>query len=166
MPDRGEFRATTDQLIDILERLRAIEDQKRAARLGTREFVEHAQRAVDVGRLVYRWTEMQLAMAHEAARRLDAGELDPDIRLIEVVPRPMDRILAQWREAQLRLEIAKPGSDEALLAAEAMDRLREEYAGADWARNDAARRFGMVPGFVDPDERTHQGDQADPETTR
>jgi len=62
----------------------------------------------------------------------------------------MDRILAQWREAQLRLEIAKPGSDEALLGAEAMDRLREEYAGADAARDDAARGFGSGPGVVDP----------------
>jgi hypothetical protein len=32
------------------------------------------------------------------------------LKLIDVEPRPIDRILANWREAQLRLEIAAPGS--------------------------------------------------------
>jgi hypothetical protein len=39
----------------------------------------------------------------------------------------MDVVLAAWREPQLRLEIATPGSSEAAAAAEAVERLREEY---------------------------------------
>jgi hypothetical protein len=39
-------------------------------------------------------------------------------------------ILANWREAQLRLEIARPGSPEASSAADGIERLREEYHAA------------------------------------
>jgi hypothetical protein len=54
--------------------------------------------------------------------------------LSEVIPRPLDRILAVWREAQLRFEIARPGSPEAAAAADEVERLREEYHGADALR--------------------------------
>lgn len=46
---------------------------------------------------------------------------------IDVEPRPLDRILANWREAQLRFELATPGSPEAEAATADIERLREEY---------------------------------------
>jgi hypothetical protein len=39
----------------------------------------------------------------------------------------MQLILANWREAPFRLEIARPGSAEAMSAADDIERLREEY---------------------------------------
>jgi hypothetical protein len=42
----------------------------------------------------------------------------------------MDRILANWREAQLRFELAQPGSPEAEVATSDIERLREEYQAA------------------------------------
>jgi hypothetical protein len=127
MPDRGEFRATTDQMLEILDELRTIEESKQAATLGTSEFVDLAKRAADHGRLAFRWTQLQLQMAEAAAARMARGEQAPDIRLINVKPRPLDRVLALWREAQIRLEIAVPGSPEAQAAADDIERLREEY---------------------------------------
>ena len=53
--------------------------------------------------------------------------MSPEVRLINVEPRPLDRVLAHWREAQLRLEIAKPGSPEAEEAVRDIERLRDEY---------------------------------------
>jgi hypothetical protein len=127
MSNRGEFRATTDQLIAIIDELRAIERKKQSTALGTPEFVDLAAKAADQAKLTFRWCQMQLEMAHEAAARLASGQETPNVHLIKVVPRPIDRILANWREAQFRLEIAHPGSPEALTAADDIERLREEY---------------------------------------
>ena len=45
----------------------------------------------------------------------------------DIEPQPMDHLLARWREAQIRLEIAKPGSLEATRAVSDIERPREEY---------------------------------------
>lgn len=139
MPNRGELRATADTLLAILERVRTNEQTKSEAVLGSPEFVELARLVAVDARLAYRWAEMQLTMAQEAAARLARGELAPDVHLIEVVPRPIDRVLALWREASLRLEIAKPGSAEAQAAAEDIERLREEYAAVAASADEKAR---------------------------
>jgi hypothetical protein len=127
MPNRGEFRATTDQLLQMLDELRRMEQGKRSVALGTPEFVELAVKAADQGRVIFRWTQLQLQMAHESAARVERGEQAPNVHLIEVIPRPIDKILANWREAQIRLEIARPGSPEAITATDDIERLREEY---------------------------------------
>jgi hypothetical protein len=145
VPDRGEFRAATDQLLEIIERLRTTEEAKREVEFGSDEFVALARAAVDAGRLAYRWTEMQLTMAEQAAARRARGELAEDVRLIDVRARPIDRILSLWREAQLRLEIARPGSPEAEAATADAERLREEYAVAAAALEDTARELARGP---------------------
>jgi hypothetical protein len=127
MPSRGEIRATTDQLLEIIDDLRTLERRKQTVAVGTPEFVDLAVKAADQAKLTFRWCQMQLEMAHEAAARLESGQETPNVHLIKVVPRPIDRILANWREAQFRLEIARPGSREAMSAADEIERLREEY---------------------------------------
>jgi hypothetical protein len=125
--DRGEIRAVADQLLDILDELRSLEERKRNEPLGTERFVRLAEDAEAQGRLVFRWTGLQLEVARDAARRRAAGELEPDVRIEDIHSRPLDRILAAWREAQIRLEIARPGSSEASEAADAIERLRDDY---------------------------------------
>ena len=127
MSNRGEFRATTDQLLVIIDELHTLERRKQTTALGTPEFVELAVKAADQAKLVFRWCQMQLQMALEASARLVSGEETPNVHLIKVVPRAIDRILASWREAQFRLEIARPRSPEAMSAADDIERLREEY---------------------------------------
>jgi hypothetical protein len=127
MPDRSEFRATTDQMLVLLEELRGTEERKRRMPLGSSEFTAEAEAAADKARVVFRWAQMQLEMAQAWETRVARGETPRDIRLIEVEPRPLDKVLAQWREAQLRLEIARPGSDAARQAVADIERLREEY---------------------------------------
>ena len=146
MPNRGEFRATTDQLLDLLDGLRNIEEEKRRESLGSVQFVGLAEQASVQSRLLFRWCEMQLQMAQESAARVARGEQAPDIHLVDVVPRPIDRILASWREAQIRLEIARPGSAEAVSAAEDIERLREEYQIALGSLSDAAADLSSPPG--------------------
>jgi hypothetical protein len=130
MPNRHEFRATTDQQLELIDEFRALEMRKRTVAMGSAEFVEIAIKTADQARLALRWAQMQLEMAYEAALRVESGEQPPDVHLVEVTPRPIDKVLADWREAQLRLEIARPGSPEAKAAVDAIEALREEYQRA------------------------------------
>jgi hypothetical protein len=127
MPQRGEFRATTDQMLEIIENLRAVEQQKRHVAVGSPEFLDAAKRAEELSRLAFRWAQMQLEMALDTQNRIGAGQIPGDVHLVDVQPRRIDRILANWREAQLRLEIAALGSPEAQAAARDIERYREEY---------------------------------------
>jgi hypothetical protein len=117
-------------MLAIIDELRRVEEQKQALPIGTPEFIVAAKGAEELSRLAFRWAQMQLQMALETQDRIAAGQLSADTRLINVVPRPLDRILAHWREAQLRLEIAQPASPEAEAAARDIERLREEYQAA------------------------------------
>ena len=127
MPQRGEFRATTDTMLDIIDQLRRAEERKQQVQVGSPDFLQTAKQAEDLSRLAYRWASMQLAMALSAQDRIAHGQLDGEVRLITVEPRPLDRVLAHWREAQFRLEIAALGSPEAEAATREIERLREEY---------------------------------------
>lgn len=126
MDSNRQFRATTDHMLQMVDRLRAVEQDKQAAPFGSAEFIAHAQEAERLSRMIFRWSGMQLNMAESAAGEVQRGETSSE-PLTNVQPRPLDRILANWREAQLRLEIAKPGSPEAAAAAEQVERLREEF---------------------------------------
>jgi hypothetical protein len=127
MPDRGILRATTDQMFEYLEQIQAHERAKQETAMGSAEFVQEARNVERLSRLLFRWAQLELQMAQEAEGRVARGESPADVRLSTVKPRPLDRILANWREAQLRLEIATPGSEEAQIASEEIERLREEY---------------------------------------
>jgi hypothetical protein len=127
MPDRGEFRATTDQMLELIDELHHTERQKQLVEIGSPAFLIAAKRAEEISRLVFRWAQMQLDMAITVQERIASGVLDGDTRLEDVDPRPLDRVLASWREAQFRLEIATPGSPEAESATRDIEQLREEY---------------------------------------
>jgi hypothetical protein len=121
-----ELRATADKMISMLERLQGIELAKQQLAAGSDEFVVLAEEAERLTRVVQRWSEHQLELARTARRDL----ADERVKLADVRPRPLDRILADWREAQLRLETAEPGTPEALQAAINVERLRQEYQRA------------------------------------
>jgi len=125
--ERSEARAMVNQMLELIGEMEVGERVKEALPLGTPEFVERAREVERIARIVFRWSQMQLQIAEEAARRRATGELTDMVRLIDVVPRPLDVIVANWREAQVRLETARPGSYEALAAADDIEILREEY---------------------------------------
>jgi hypothetical protein len=109
-------------MMDIIGRLRSVEAEKRRLRIGSPDFVTLANEAQELSRTVFRWSEIQMQLAEES-------ELPgPSSRTIDDVPnRPLPRILAEWREADLRLQGALPGSTEAQAAAADVERFREEY---------------------------------------
>ena len=122
----AEYRASSDRLLQVLERLREIEEVKRSVPVGTSEFIELAREAEGLGRTVFRWVQLQRQLAELSPQRLAAGQLSG--RPLEAIAaRRIERVLAEWREAEFRFREADPASPEAERAAEDMERLREEY---------------------------------------
>lgn len=122
MTDRGELRATSDLMLQMLERLQAAEVAKRDLRPGTREFADLAYRVVELSRSVTRWSELQLRQANELL-----GQAPSATSLVDTPKRRLDEVLAEWRQAEIQLSHAHPGSSEFQAAGEAVERLREEY---------------------------------------
>ena len=126
MTDEHELRATSDHTFAILDRLGTIEKDKREVSIGSPEFVEMAAEVERLARILFRWSGLQMQLAKESSAAARRGEvLDQTIEMM--APRALDKVLALWREAQIRLELAKPGSPEAEAAANDIERLREEY---------------------------------------
>lgn len=123
-----ELRAAADKMLSLIDRLEAIERAKQHLTAGSDEFVRLAEDAERLARVVQRWSQHQLELARESERqRMAAGK----IALTDVKPRQIDRILADWREAEMRLETADAGSDAAGQAAADVERLRAEYHAAE-----------------------------------
>src|SRR3954470_4906337 len=126
MPDQHEIRATSDHMLRMLDELRDVETRKREAPIGTPEFVGLAEEAENLSRLVFRWSGLQMQLASQSQAAVRGGTLEPE-PTTSIEPRPLDRVLALWREAQFRLETPRPGSAEAEAAANDIERLREEF---------------------------------------
>lgn len=129
MPDQGELRATSDKMMAMIGRLSELEAAKRHMAVGTPEFITAADEIEQLARVVFRWSQIEAQLAH----RSGGGEV-PATPIAEVAPRPLDRILADWREAQLRLEVARPGSPASEAAVNDVERLREEYRASQESR--------------------------------
>lgn len=122
----GELAATSDKLYEILGQLRDVEARKRRHQPGSAEFIELAHEAERLSRIVFRWTEFQADIAEDSPAARARGEMSGR-PIDELEPRRLDRILADWREAELRLSQAKPDAPEARDASRRIERLREEY---------------------------------------
>jgi len=126
MDDEHELRAHSDRMLELLKRLQTLEQEKHHVPVGSPEFLDLAGEVERLSRLVFRWSGIQMQSAEHAAAAVQRGEM-PGTALDSVEPRKLDVVLASWREAQLRFELAKPGSDEAEVAAADVERLREEF---------------------------------------
>ena len=126
MADGHELRATSDHMFAIIDRLAHVEREKREVAIGSDAFVELAAEVEQLSRLVFRWSGFQMELARESSAAAARGDA-PNRPIAMIEPRALDRVLALWREAQIRMELAKPGSPEARAATNDIERLREEY---------------------------------------
>jgi hypothetical protein len=126
-PGEEEYRAASDTLLETLARLHEIETVKRRVEPGTQEFIDVAREAERLARRVFRWAQFQLRIA-EASPGLREQARMSGRPIEEVIARPLDRILALWREAEFRLDRAERGSAEAEEATADIERYREEFA--------------------------------------
>jgi len=140
--DEGDFRATSDRMLDALAKLREIEEGKRRVPIGSPEFIRLADLALEVAGRVASWSAMQDRLARAAPAAVASGEVAPTA-IEEVESRPSHLILADWREALTRLRGAAPGTEEATLASGDAERMRLEFQELS-ARRRAAYESGRA----------------------
>lgn len=133
-----ELHATSDALLDSLDRLRALEQEKRDLPIGSPRLIELAEQIERLAATVLGTSATQVDLAKEAVAETKTRGLDPNTTIEEMASRPRDvhTVLSEWREAERRLGLADGGSTEATRLRADIELLREEYRRA----HDAAAR--------------------------
>lgn len=124
-----DLRATSDALLQDLEVLIALEEEKRSIPADDERLVELAARIDEVATRVTDGTRRQRDLAADLNDAAVDGNA-PTSSIEEVAPRPIAAILADWRMAERAQQDADPGSPVALEAAARIDALRVEYQRA------------------------------------
>lgn len=126
--ERG-LKTASDSLLATLDELYALENTKRELTPGSREFVELAGRIEQLARSVLTETRRQEAFAQRAERSRGTPD-EVDRPLEDVPPRPIQIILAEWRQAErLQAGVENPSPAYDQLQAD-IRRLRREYRRA------------------------------------
>lgn len=132
MTDAGEaLRIASDSLLQNLDALAQLEDEKRSLPADDPRIIGVASRVEALARQVLEDTTLQrrLTVERHRARRGGASEPSPDAS-IDDTPRSLAAILEAWRQAERDLAGTVPGTPEADVAQATVDRLRDEYRRA------------------------------------
>jgi hypothetical protein len=124
------LRATSDALIQDLEQLSSLEEQKRHLRPDDPRTVRLAAEVESIAQRVLAKTVRQRELTEDAREQARTGDPDAPHDAIAETPRAIHQILADWRDAERRASDAAPGSAEARAAEAEIDRLRDEYRRA------------------------------------
>jgi hypothetical protein len=130
METADALRETSDALLRDLDVLVTIEEEKRSLAPGDPLLIELAARVEQIAARVLDGTARQHELTREAHAKARIGAPDAPAEPIEETPRPIQAVLADWRDAERRAQAAAPGSAEALEANALVDRLRDEYRRA------------------------------------
>jgi hypothetical protein len=138
-----ELHATSDAVLANLDRLRALEVEKRQLPIGSPRLVDLANEIEQLAATVLGTTDLQTDLAKEAAAQVRNGDLAPDasIESMADAPRDVHAVLAEWRDAERRLGEVEASSAEASQLHEQIEALRREYRRA----HEAAARKGGRP---------------------
>jgi len=124
-----ELRVTSDTFLARVERLHALEVQKRELPPG--EAAGLAREVEALAREVLAWAARQTELAGRAAKEGPRG------RPIAVTgPRALAVVLGEWRAAERALADVEPGTAQWESMSSDVDRLRDEYARAHQAQAD------------------------------
>lgn len=119
-----ELRVTSDTLLNDLEVLTALEAEKRTLSPDDPKMLELAAQVQSLAKRVLEGSARQHRLAVEIHD-------DPAVGgAIDATPRSASAILEAWRDAERRLNAAAPGTADAEMAQELVDRYREEYRRA------------------------------------
>jgi hypothetical protein len=131
MPDTGTaLREASDALLRDLEALAGLEEVKRSIEPGDPRLVELAGTIEAMAERVLASSARQRELTVEVNDLVDLGMPGAPTRPIEDTPRPIQTILAEWRDAERTALSAEAGSREAAEAERAVDRLKAEYRRA------------------------------------
>jgi len=127
--DTEALRMTSDSLLDDLEALEALEEEKRNVALGSHRLVELATQIEELAHRVLAGALGQRQLSQEVQAAAATGQLaDPESAIADT--REIKLILADWRDAERRLAEAAPGSAAAASVEAEIERLRGEYRTA------------------------------------
>jgi hypothetical protein len=130
-PMEHALRATSDTLLDDLERLITYEREKRTLDPGDPRRAALASNVSELAQRVLAGATEEAMLSVEAQVEVASGSPDAPTRSIdETHPRPLHDILSEWRDAERRAAAAGPGSAAAAAAAAEITRLRFEYRRA------------------------------------
>ncbi len=132
------LRVASDRLLTTLDELVELEQRKRGITPGTAAFVDLAGRIETLAASALDQTREQTVLA-ETTRSVAGTPARVETAIEEIPPRPIDRVLQEWRAAERRLGELEKGSDGYHLAAADVHRLRDEYGRV----QEIARRGGM-----------------------
>ena len=131
MTDSGQaLRETSDALLRDLDILSTIEEEKRALEPGDPRLVQLASRIEEIAQRVLVGSVRQRQLTEVVLAQVETGSPEAPEAPIEETPRPMQAILADWREAERRAAAATTGSADAAEAEALVSRLRDEYRRA------------------------------------
>jgi hypothetical protein len=131
------LRATSDALIQDLERLAALEREKRSMAPTDPRLVGIAAEVEQLALRVLGRSVKQRELTQDARNEVKSGDPDAPMHSIATTPREIHVILAEWRDAERRATDAPGGSPHRSAAEAQIDRLRAEYRQA---HDDALRR--------------------------
>ena len=124
------LRETSDALLRDLDVLVTIEEEKRSLEPGDPRLVELAERIQEIAGRIFAGSTRQHDLTRVVNAQVDAGSPAAPDASIEETTRPIQAILAEWRDAERRSLAAEPGSAEAAESGALVERLREEYRRA------------------------------------
>jgi hypothetical protein len=118
------LRMTSDSFLTRVERLHALEVQKRE--LPATEMVAMADEVESLTREILEWAVRQA----ELARTVASTEPGANRPIAIIPPRALSLVLSEWRASERALNIQEPGTAAWESAQADVERLREEYARA------------------------------------
>ena len=124
------LRETSDALLRDLDVLVTIEEEKRSLEPGDERLVELAGRIEEIAQRILSGSVRQHQLTQVVNAQVEAGSAHAPESSIDETPRPIQAVLAEWREAERRALAAEPGSAEAAEADALVARCREEYRRA------------------------------------
>jgi hypothetical protein len=127
------LRVASDTLLDDLDALAALEEEKRGVDPDDPRIVDLSRRIEALAQRVLEGTTEQRRLTVEINRAARSGT-KPDDRPIEATPRTVSAVLDAWRAAERELAGTVDGTPEADIARAKVARLRDEYRRAYEAR--------------------------------
>ena len=130
METGNALRETSDALLRDLDVLVTLEEDKRSLEPGDPRLVELAARIEEIARRVLAGTVRQHDLTRVVRAQVAADSPHAPDASIDDTDRPIQAVLADWRDAERRAVAADPDSAEAAEANALVERLREEYRRA------------------------------------
>lgn len=124
------LRATSDALLRDLERLAAIEHEKRTLPPDDPRLVQMAAEVTEIAARVLDTSNTQHELTLRAEELVQRRDRDAPTAPIAATPREMSAILSDWREAEREAAAVDADSPEAREIEGRIERLRAEYRDA------------------------------------